>query len=112
VIPVICLRPSFARALRAFFSPRDWMLTLAPAGMETSPWSWPAWESSESESASSTVGWLVGASSSSSSILDIYAGNFSSVLVRPISSIHPSPSGIELTHEKVSFDSGWIGEID
>jgi hypothetical protein len=73
VIPVICFRPSLASALRAFFSPREWTLTLDPAGIVSawSPWSWPAWESSESDSASSTVGWFVGVSSGSSSILDI-----------------------------------------
>jgi hypothetical protein len=72
-MPVICFSPSFARALRAFFSPREWTLTLLPAGMASlwSPWSWPACESSESESASSTVGWLTGASSVISSIFDI-----------------------------------------
>jgi len=77
VMPVICFRPSLARALRAFFSPRECTLTLLPAGMDApwspwSPWSWPACESSESESASSTVGWLTGASSVISSIFDIY----------------------------------------
>jgi len=76
VMPSTCFRPSLAMAFLAFFSLREWIATVDPAGIEGSPLSTSTSDSSEEVAASSTSTVFLTGSSGSSSMreLDMLAG--------------------------------------
>lgn len=113
-MPWMRVRCSFSIALRAFFSLREWMTAVEPAGRLESPASISESELSSS-APSSTETFLVGSSSGSSSTLglaifatvfcfcEVWGGMVSSVksLVELLGRVHAGARGVVVAFHKI-----------